>query len=188
MQAAPLMKSRPAAAGAVRPAGTLPDGVTLSLFQKVLLTTDGSVTELLALYAGQPIRARKIEQSLSFGQPPAELGGRTLTRLLRRKIMLVDATRNYVYAESTFIFERFSRTIQTQLLETETPIGLLWRQEKVEMYREIIDTRIEQCSATCAHFGVAADSRLVSRTYLLHQQARPLGMITEKFPLHSFTS
>lgn len=159
---------------------------SLSLFQKILLATDGSVTELLQLYAGQPIRARKIEQALRSGDAPAELACEADTPLLRRKIMLVDDSKSYVYAESAFVFERLSHSIQHRLLETEAPIGLLWREEKCEMYREIIDTRLEQCPDAAAHFSLPPGTPLLSRTYLLHQQARPMGMITEKFPLDSF--
>ncbi len=159
---------------------------TLSLFQKILLNTDGSVTELLSLYAGEPIRVQKIEQSIGRGDAPAVMACAEGAPLLHRKIMLVDAKRKHVYAESTFVFERFSKTIQTKLLESDTPIGLLWKQEKVEMYREIIDVRLEQCAAVAAHFGLPADTWLLSRTYLLHQQAKPLGVITEKFPRSSF--
>jgi chorismate-pyruvate lyase len=164
-------------------------GVSLSLFQKILLTTDGSVTELLSLYASEPISVKKIEQSIrpaDSSDAPAVMACAEGAPLLHRKIMLVDAKRKHVYAESTFVFERFSKTIQAKLLETDTPIGLLWKQEKVEMYREIIDVRLEQCAIVAAHFGLPADTPLLSRTYLLHQQAKPLGVITEKFPLSSF--
>lgn len=159
---------------------------SLSLFQKVLLTTDGSVTELLVLYAGKPIRARKIEQALRRGAAPAALACAPNTPLLHRKIMLVDEQTSYVYAESVFVFERLSRSIQHRLLETEAPIGLLWREEKCEMYREIIDSRLEQCADAAAHFSLPPSTPLLSRTYVLHQQSRPMGIITEKFPLDSF--
>lgn len=158
----------------------------LSLFQKVLLTTDGSVTELLSLYVGEQIRAKKIEQSIRLGGAPATLACSPDTQLLHRKIMLVDSTKSHVFAESVFIFERFSKSIQSKLLETDAPIGLLWKQEKVEMYREIIDTSVKQCATISAHFGLLPDTQLLSRTYLLHQNARPFGVISESFPLHSF--
>jgi chorismate-pyruvate lyase len=160
----------------------------LSLFQKILLTSDGSVTHLLALYAGEKISVRKIEQWIGQGDAPAEMQCPADARLLHRKIMLVDSVRRHVYAESTFVFERFSQSIQAKLLETDIPIGSLWRQEKVEMYREIIDIRIERSAAVAAHFDLAGDALLLSRTYLLHQGGKPLGVITEKFPLASFQS
>jgi len=162
------------------------NGLSLTLFQKVLLTTDGSVTELLRLYSGEQITVAKIEQSLRRGTGPKELECSPDTQLLHRKIMLKGPTRNYVFAKSIFVFNRFSPSIQAKLLETEAPIGLLWRQEKVEMYREIIETKVELCKTTSAYFNLPGDSQLFSRTYLIFQAAKPLGIITEKFPATYF--
>ena len=43
----------------------------LSRFQKVLLLSDGSVTELLAIYTGREIHTHKIEQGIYEATPPA---------------------------------------------------------------------------------------------------------------------
>jgi chorismate-pyruvate lyase len=164
----------------------LDDEICLSLFQKVLLTTDGSVTELLSMYTGEPIRAEKIEQSIKYGLTPAGLDCPGRTPLLHRKIMLKGPKKGYVFAESFFVLERLSTSIQNKLLQTETPIGALWRQEKVEMYREIIEAKLEVCGRTALHFDLPADTRLLSRTYVVFQGGQALGAITEKFPLAYF--
>ncbi len=158
----------------------------LSLFQKVLLVTDGSVTELLCIYTGQDIRARKIEQFIRAGGGPALLDCPADAPLLHRRIMLVEGGNCHVYAESAFILERLSERARTRLLETDAPIGLLWKEEKSEMYREIVDIRIERNPGVAAHFGLPAQALLLSRTYLLRQGGQPLGVITEKFPTTSF--
>lgn len=160
--------------------------ISLSLFQKVLLTTDGSVTELLSMYTGEPIRAEKIEQSIKYGLAPVGLDCSDRARLLHRKIMLKGPTKGYVFAESFFVFERLSTSIQEKLLQTETPIGALWRQEKVEMYREIIEAKVEVCGRTALYFDLPSETRLLSRTYIVFQGGQALGAITEKFPLAYF--
>lgn len=158
----------------------------LSLFQKVLLITDGSVTELLCLYTGQRIRARKLEQSVRRGEAPPALRWPADAVLLQRRILLEDASTSHVYAESTFLFERLSARAREMLIDTDVPIGVLWKEEKTEMYREVVDLRLERNPCVAAHFGVDGDLRLLSRTYLLHQGGSPLGLITEKFPVTSF--
>lgn len=158
----------------------------LSMFQKVLLVTDGSVTELLCIYTGQDIRALKIAQFVGVGGAPAMLRCAADTSLLHRKIMLVDRHTKLVYAESAFILDRLTSRTRTRLLETDAPIGLLWKEEKSEMYRDIVDLRIEHCPQVALHFGLTPDIRLLSRTYLLRQGGQPLGVITEKFPITSF--
>jgi chorismate-pyruvate lyase len=167
---------------------TILNNPSLNLFQKVLLATDGSVTELLSLYTRRNITARKIEQVVGPDNPPSALPCSAETPLLRRKVMLTDSDSqtNYVFAQSTFILDRLSESTQHKLLKTETPIGLIWKEEKSEMFREIIDICIEKCADTSSLFDMPADTDLLSRTYLLYQSSVPFGMITEKFPLNSF--
>jgi chorismate-pyruvate lyase len=107
-------------------------------------------------------------------------------QMLRRQILLSGVQRNYLYADSQFIFQRFSPSIRRQLLETDRPIGLMWKQERLETYREIIEQAVEQSSTIAAYFELPADAWLVSRTYLIHHGGLPLGAITEKWPMDWF--
>src|SRR3954468_24158870 len=137
------------------------EGMALpSLFQKVLLATDGSVTELLSIYTGNEIKVQKVDQYISAVGGSAALGCPDGTPLLHRKILLVDEASSHVYAESIFVFERLSRRTQVWLLETDLPIGQLWKEEKAEMHREVIDVRQEQCPAVAECFGLPADTAL----------------------------
>lgn len=156
----------------------------LSLFQKVLLATDGTVTDLVALFTGEAIQASKLMQSLARGREVALLPCGEDELVLHRRILLQGATsgRSYLYAESSFVFDLFPEAVRQGLLHTEQPIGLLWREARLEMYREITDRRIEHCPAVVAHFGLPATAPLLSRTYAIHHDGRQLGVITEKFP------
>ncbi len=171
----------------------VPDTITskgldqsLSLFQKVLLSTDGTVTDLIALYTGEPIRVKKLEQGISEAVAPDVLCCNGTTKLLSRKILLSGISKNYLYADSLFVFERFSKSIQEQLLNTDRPIGLMWKEERLETYREIVDQKVEPCAEIAEHFDLLASAPFVSRTYLIHQAGKPLGAITEKWPLSFF--
>jgi chorismate-pyruvate lyase len=158
----------------------------LSRFQKILLLSDGSVTELLCIYTGREIRTRKIEQFVCTDHPSEALRTAGKARLLRRKIMLTDLLKKYVYAESMFLLDHLSPRISTSLLETDTPIGRLWNEDRTEMYREIVDLRMEQNTDIATHFDLPANAMLLSRTYLIWQRGRSIGMITEKFPASGF--
>lgn len=160
----------------------------LSRFQKVLLLSDGSVTELLCIYTGRDITTTRLEQTVKAGEAPDFLGVDADTPLLRRRILLTEtqASVHQVYAESVFVHERLSPLARRLLLESDLPIGRLWKQEKTEMYRDIVDIRIERDPRVAYHFDEPADVPLLSRTYLLRQGARPMGAITEKFPLSRF--
>jgi chorismate-pyruvate lyase len=158
----------------------------LSLFQKILLATDGTVTDLIALYTGESIRVKKLEQGIREQAAPPSLQCDGPTRLLVRKILLSGVSKNYLYADSIFVFERFSKSIQDQLLNTDRPIGLMWKEERLETYREIVEQTVEPCTEAAEHFALSASEPFVSRTYLIHHAGKPLGAITEKWPVSFF--
>jgi chorismate-pyruvate lyase len=156
---------------------------TLSVLQKVLLITDGTVTQLLEIYSGEKISVRKLEHALVTGAPPA-LGVSATEPVLSRRILLMGAARPYMYAHSWLVPSRMPRGMQEAILQTDTPIGQLWKAARLETFREIIDFRRERDSEVAALFGV--DSALLSRTYLISAGGAPLGLITEQFPVTYF--
>ncbi|NOU51271.1 DUF98 domain-containing protein [Pseudoalteromonas sp. JBTF-M23] len=158
----------------------------LSLFQKVLFTTDGTVTRLLELYTGEKIKVNKLDQGISTGISSQVLGCTEDDPLLRRTILLSGAAKHYIYADSVFIFEKLSTNIQYSLLQSDTPIGLLWEKEKTEIYRKIIDYKSEICEASSSHFGLEPNTPMLSRTYLVINNGAPFGVINEKFPMSYF--
>ena len=163
-----------------------PPASSLSLFQRVLLSTDGTVTDLIALYTGEAIRVKKLEQGIRMAIAPDALRCDGQTKLLHRQILLSGVSKNYLFADSLFVFERFSQSIQEQLLNTDRPIGLMWKEERLETYREIIEQKVEPCAEIASHFDLPDSAMFVSRTYLIYQAGKPLGAITEKWPLNLF--
>ena len=164
----------------------MPSSYDLSLFQRILLATDGTVTDLIALYAGEPIRVIKLGQAIHEESAQPELKCTEPTRLLNRKILLSGATKNYLYAESQFVLERLSKSIQEQMLNTDRPIGLLWKEERLETFREIVGQTVEPCAAIAQYFDLPTSAPFVSRTYVIHHIGKPLGIITEKWPISYF--
>jgi chorismate-pyruvate lyase len=154
----------------------------LGLFQKILLTTDGTVTDLLSLYTNEKIKVKKILQEFCLSSD-SESGLCPLeTPILKRNIILCGPKMNYVYAESIFIFENLTRSTQYKLLETDQPIGLMWKEEKLDTFREIIEYRIESGATLAHYFDIKPHTSLLSRTYLVYNQRNIVGRITEKFP------
>ncbi len=168
---------------------SLHDNSALTLFQKILLATDGTVTDLLSLYTGHTIHARKINHAIGVNQNvhakaiASGLRCDSAATLLHRKIVLGSPTEDLLYAESFFIFDRFSARIQKALVETEQPIGWLWKEEKLEMYREVVDVRLETSPEISNLLSVAPETLLVTRAYLIYNQQQHLGVINETFPL-----
>lgn len=157
---------------------------TLSVLQKVLLITDGTVTQLLEIYTGEKISVQKLEHVLVAGAP-SSLRVSATEPVLSRRILLRGATRPYMYAHSWLVPSRMPKGMQEAMLQTDTPIGQLWKAARLETYREIIDFRREQDSEVAALFGV--DTALLARTYLISAGGTPMGLIAEKFPASYFS-
>ena len=164
---------------------------SLSLFQKVLLVTDGTVTQLVELYTGESISVKKIENHIVASPVvPADVQRMLQTTsnnaVLKRIILLCGNTKSYIYAESCFVMERLPQDMRLKLETTNIPIGLLWREAKLETHREIIEYRRERNASVAAHLGVDEEAELLSRTYMLYTGGKPMGVITEKFPAKYF--
>ena len=161
------------------PERVIADDESLSVLQKVLLTTDGTVTQLLEIYTGEKISVQKLEHTL-VNDAPSSLGVSASEPVLSRRILLRGATRPYMYAHSWLVPSRMPKGMQETILRTDTPIGQLWKAARLETFREIIDFRREQASEVAALFGI--DETLLSRTYLISTGGAPMGLIVEKFP------
>ena len=160
---------------------------SLSIFQQILLTTNGTVTDLLALYTGEKIKVNKLAQQIFLSGSRQEFICPLETPLLERNVLLCGATKNYVYAESVLVFGSLSRSIQYKLLETDQPIGLMWKQEKLETYRDILAHETEINAKVASYFEIHSQTPIISRTYSIYHQHAILGTITEKFPITYFT-
>lgn len=158
----------------------------LTLFQKVLLTTDGTVTQLLELYTGKSVRVHKLGQAVATDTASPELQTTAQDQILNRRILLCTDQQHLLYAESRFVMKRLPVMVQQQLIETDRPIGLLWREHHMETYREIIRQERVPAGELAQHFALEASTLLLSRSYLIYHHEQPLGMITEKFPISYF--
>jgi chorismate-pyruvate lyase len=161
------------------------DDESLSIPQKVLLTTDGTVTQLLEIFTGERISVQKLDHSLVTDAPPS-LRVSTAEPVLSRRILLRGPTRPYMYAQSQLVLSRLPPGMREAILQTDTPIGQLWKAARLETFREIIDFRRERDTDVAALFGV--DVTLLSRSYLISAGGAPMGLIVEKFPVTYFTT
>lgn len=158
----------------------------LTPFQKILLITDGTVTDLLATYTGDVIKVAIVDQRIVISETYGILQCNPRSLLLQREVVLRGPDRKYIYAESVFVIDRLSQTVRKQLMETNQPIGLLWKEEKLESHREILCYQKEINTAVATCLGEAAETPLLSRTYRITNNGLPLGVITEKFPITNF--
>jgi chorismate-pyruvate lyase len=164
---------------------------SLSTFQRILLTTDGTVTEMLEAYTLENINVVKLAEGLVSTVPEIPLLELERgTKVIERKILLQGkiSRKNYLYAESIIVPERLDERFQDALLKSQTPIGKLWLQYKVETFKEIVDTGKEPAGKLADYFLVEKEDKMLFRTYRVFTNGQPVMMITEKFPEKLFTS
>jgi chorismate-pyruvate lyase len=163
---------------------------TLSTFQRILLTTDGTVTDILEAYLFEQIRVVKLSEqlvSLSHDVPSMEL--KEGTEVIIRKILLQGkiSRKNFIYADSIIVPERLDERFREALLETKMPIGKIWFEQRVETFKEILDSSKETSGELAEHFNIQPSDNLLSRTYRVVTNRKSVMMITEKFPESYFT-
>ncbi|MCK5504499.1 MAG: DUF98 domain-containing protein [Thermodesulfovibrionia bacterium] len=157
----------------------------LSTFQRILLTTDGTVTEILEAYLFEKIQVVKLSQgmiTLKEGIKPLNL--KKGSKVIERKILLQGkvSRKNFVYAKSIIVPERFDKNILDALERSRKPVGQIWLEHKTETFREIIDSAKEPANELSDYFHIPSDQKVLSRTYRVFSNKKPIIMITEKFP------
>ncbi len=161
----------------------------LGLVPRILLATDGTLTHILEAYAAEPVYLVKLSHAL-VSEPThrAELGLDATERALRR-IILLRGTKSdaaFVYADSVVMLDRLPAAVATGLLQTDMPMGKLLFSCRAETLREILVMDEERDDRVAAHFGIGAWDPIVSRTYQIVLEGRPIARITEKFPKAAF--
>ncbi|BAC88885.1 chorismate--pyruvate lyase family protein [Gloeobacter violaceus] len=146
----------------------------LSPVQRLLMVTDGTVTELLAAYFLEPIAVRKLGPLVM-----RDLG----ERVYEREVLLTGriSGQAYVHAQSTILIDRLTADLREGLLATDKGIGELLREELTETYRELSGYWHEAAGGRAAYFGTDPEAPLLGRSYVVRCNQIPTMRITERF-------
>ena len=155
----------------------------LSVVQKALLVTDGTLTQLLEVFTGERIRVRKLDQRRASGGP-APLAVDASEPVLCRRILLCGEQRAYLHAESWLVPARMPGEMQETLQNTDKPIGQLWKAARLETFREIVDIQREVNPMVSGLLG--SEAEILARSYLVHTGGSPMALVVERFPADLF--
>jgi chorismate-pyruvate lyase len=158
---------------------------SLGPLQRVLLITDGTLTEILEATLLERIRLVKVSQQVtSATSAHALLDPTPGEALIERKILLQgeESRRNYAYAESLIAVDRLAPSFRDALLTSDTPLGRLWLEQKLETFKELQEVRSQPADGLCQYFACSGAATLLIRTYRVFSAARPIMVITEYFP------
>ncbi len=161
------------------------DPSKLSTFQRILLTTDGTLTEILEAYLLEKIQVVKLSEGLvSITRDLPQLELKRGSEVIERKILLQGkiSRKNFIYAESILIPDRLDDNFKNELLKSKTPLGRLWLEHKIETFKEIVDSSKELAANLSAYFPINNEDSMLSRSYRVFSKRQAIMMITEKFP------
>ncbi len=164
------------------------DGLDVNLLgalQRVLLVTDGTLTEILEAYFAERIALVKLSQQMIAATASHALldpiPGETL---IARKILLQGARSrsNYVYAESLVAVDRLAPSFRDALLTSDTPLGRLWLEHKLETFKLMHEVSCRPANSLAHYFESREEEPLLARTYRVISAGRVVMVISEYFP------
>ncbi len=162
----------------------------LSCFQRILLTTDGTVTEILEQYLLEKIRPLKIDEKIESDMRCIHAPHRKLLPdgssgpVLERRVLLQGVTtlRYWIQADSTIFLNQLSDQFLNDLLRSEEPIGRLWEKYRVETFKEVVHICREPATEWASYFTISPQEFLIARSYLVYSGGCLVMMISERFP------
>lgn len=161
------------------------DVQSLGLIQRIMLATDGTLTDTVEAIFNEPIGLNKLSVSITATQAPIHaLSLQAGEQIMERKVLIFGETtgRTYVYAESVLAVSRLPEAFHSALLTSNEPLGRLWLRHKLETWKELLSVNVGSLHSGDFFFSPNDSSDLLTRTYRLLSGGQPLMLITEYFP------
>lgn len=163
----------------------------LSNLQKVLLSTDGSVTRILEMVTGNPVEIRTLIQEViqSDEQVAQSLDVETGEDVNHRIVELQNSLTGevLVHAISHTPLKRLAPDFRSDLMRADIPIGKIIMKHRIESRREILEAGVKYADDELSRrFQICRDEPLLNRRYRIIHHQKPLIEIEETFPYNKF--
>jgi len=163
----------------------------LSPVQKLLLVTDGSVTQLLETVTGNVVTVEtEVQEIAGADTATAErLGIRKRDPVNHRVVNLKDTAtgRVLVHAISETPISRLPPEFREDLMKADIPIGRIISHHRIEARREILNARVADAGSEGNRiFSILKSEPLLCRQYRIIHNGEPLIFIEEQFPYNMF--
>jgi len=156
----------------------------LSRVQRILLTTDGSVTRILEALRGEEIKVEtEVQEIVGADKRTAQLlaveeGDDVNYRVVR----LLDSREVLVHATSYTPLSRLREEFREDVMRRDIPIGRIMQNLKIEARREIRDFGVlEAGEEEAGALGVPVGTKLLWREYDIICDGKTLLHIREVF-------
>ena len=154
--------------------------------QKILLTTDGSITAILDVLYGK-ITLTTLEQH--FESADAEhaklVNVNQGDKINFREVIMHKDGQPLIYAISHIPLSRCSDEVCADLVRADIPIGRILKNYNIESRREINNIYIEKANDTLSEI-FKTDEDMLARDYVIINNDEILMWIKEVFPISYF--
>ncbi|WP_297828053.1 chorismate pyruvate-lyase family protein [uncultured Methanobrevibacter sp.] len=161
-------------------------GQTFSNTQKILLTTDGSITAILDVLYGK-ISLDTLDQHLGIANADQAklVNVNEGDEINFREVLMHKGEQPLIYAISHVPLGRCSKEICSDLLRADIPIGRILKNYHVESRREVNNIFIEKPNDKLKEL-FNTDEDFLARDYVIINNDEILMWIKEMFPVSYF--
>jgi len=154
--------------------------------QKILLTTDGSITAILDVLYGK-ITLSTLEQHFEDASDETSklINANTGDKINFREVIMHKDSENLIYAMSYIPLKRLTDEICCDLVRADIPIGRILKNYNIESRREINNIYIEKPNETLQKLFKTKEDML-ARDYVIIHKNEILMWIKEVFPVSKF--
>ncbi len=160
---------------------------SLTPFQRVLLTIDGTVTKAIEAYSLEPINIVVLQQEKNLClDDHSWLEISDETNVTVRSVLLQGSETQtiYAYASSLLVPNRFSKEINEMLNEEGSGIGKVLLSNDIESRRKILSYNL--CDGSNIKHPDLIKEQFFCRTYQIIMDKKPIMLIHEKFPINQY--
>lgn len=161
--------------------------IELSNTQKILMTTDGSITAILDVLYGK-ITLTTLNQHVGVAdESHAKLVNVEAGEEINfREVIMHRNEKPLIYAISHIPLKRCTKDVCNDLLRADIPIGRILKNYHIESRREVRNIFIEKPDDTLKEI-FKTDEDMLARDYVIINRNEVLMWIKEVFPLSYFT-
>jgi chorismate-pyruvate lyase len=157
----------------------------LSNAQKILLTTDGSVTTILDVIKGH-VQIETLEQKfIKADTQMARLLNIEVGDTVNYRVVVIETQEPLIYAKSLIPVKRLENDFKEDLIRTDMPIGRILKKHNIESRREIKSVYFEDQNPEIQNI-FKTNSPMLTRTYNIIHRDEILIWLMETFPYTHF--
>ncbi len=152
--------------------------------QRILATTDGSITAILEAITGEKVSVETVEQKVI--EANGEIAGLLKVNegdKINYRVVNLRAGDVLAHAVSYTPIKRLRPEFREDLMKADMPIGKIMRKHRIEARREINWWKIEKAGELGKIFGIDGEDKLLVRNYSIIHRGEILINITEYFSL-----